>query len=101
MRIKTMTNVKLVELRAAVGRLMYGNNRSSADYNMLIDFIDSVESTQEHAIEVVRCQNCIYYKEYRTKRNKQLMCLCYRMGRYDMEYPVKKDDFCSYGKRKQ
>ena len=49
---------------------------------------------------VVRCQECKFYREFRTKRNKQLMRLCYRMGKYDMEYPVKPDDFCSYGQRK-
>lgn len=29
------------------------------------------------------------------------MRLCYRMGKHDMEYPVKPDDFCSYGQRKE
>ena len=31
-----------VELRAAAARLMYGDNRDTADYNMLIDFIDKI-----------------------------------------------------------
>lgn len=30
-----------------------------------------------------------------------IMRLCYRMGKHDMEYPVKPDDFCSYGQRKE
>ena len=29
------------ELRAAAARLLYSDNRDTADYNMLIDFIDS------------------------------------------------------------
>jgi len=33
-----MTDV--IELRAAVGRLMYSNQKSSADYDMLINFIE-------------------------------------------------------------
>ena len=52
------------------------------------------------AVEVVRCKDCKHYKEFRTKRNKQIMRLCYRMGKNDMEYSVKPDDFCSYGERK-
>ena len=51
------------------------------------------------AVKVVRCKDCKHYKEFRTKRNKQIMRLCYRMGKNDMEYSVKPDDFCSYGER--
>lgn len=51
------------------------------------------------AVEVVRCKDCKHYKEFRTKRNKQIMRLCCRMGKNDMEYSVKPDDFCSYGER--
>lgn len=52
------------------------------------------------AVPVVRCRECKHYKEFRTKRNRQIMRLCYRMGKHDMEYPVKPDDFCSRGERK-
>ena len=50
---------------------------------------------------VVRCRECKFYREFRTKRYNQLMHLCYRMGKHDMEYLVKPDDFCSYGQRKE
>ena len=53
------------------------------------------------AVEVVRCKDCKHYKEFRTKRNKQIMRLCCRMGKNDMEYSVKPDDFCSYGELKE
>ena len=53
------------------------------------------------AVEVVRCKDCKHYKEFRTKWNKQIMRLCYRMGKNDMEYSVKPDDFCSYGELKE
>ena len=53
------------------------------------------------AVPVVRCRECKFYREFRTKRYNQLMRLCYRMGKRDMEYPVKPDDFCSYGQRKE
>lgn len=59
--------------------------------------IDAAQTVD--AVEVVRCKDCKHYKEFRTKRNKQIMRLCCRMGKNDMEYSVKPDDFCSYGER--
>lgn len=53
------------------------------------------------AVPVVRCRECKFYREFRTKRYNQPMRLCYRMGKHDMEYPVKPEDFCSYGQRKE
>lgn len=50
---------------------------------------------------VVRCRDCKHYREQRTKRHGNLIFRCTRMGKYDMDYPVKPDDFCSYGERKQ
>lgn len=47
------------------------------------------------------CRECKYYREFRTNRNKQLMRWCYRMGKHDMEYRVKPDDFCSWGQRRE
>ncbi len=35
-----------IELRAAAARLLYGNNRDSADYDMLVNYIDSSEPVQ-------------------------------------------------------
>ena len=48
---------------------------------------------------VVRCRECRNYRETRTKRYGNLICRCTRMGKHDMDYPVKPDDFCSYGER--
>ena len=45
------------------------------------------------AVPVVRCRECKSYREFRTKRYNQPMRLCYRMGKHDMEYPVRPDDF--------
>ena len=53
------------------------------------------------AVPVVRCRECKFYREFRTKRYNQLMRMCYRMGKHDMEYPIKPDDFCSYGQRNE
>lgn len=54
-----------------------------------------------HAANGCYCWECKYYREFRTNRNKQLMRLCYRMGKHDMEYCVKPDDFCSYGQLRE
>ena len=51
-------------------------------------------------VPVVRCRDCKHYKEFRTKKHRQIMRLCYRMGKHDMEYPVEPDDYCSYSQRK-
>ena len=58
------------------------------------------DSFATSAVPVVRCRDCKHYKEFRTKKHRQTMRLCYRMGKHDMEYPVKPDDYCSYGQRK-
>lgn len=36
-----MNREETIELKAAVGRLMYANNKDVRDYNALIDFIES------------------------------------------------------------
>ena len=51
-------------------------------------------------VPVVRCRECKHYREHRTKTYGNLICRCTRMGRYDMDYPVRPDDFCSYGVKK-
>ena len=50
-----MTLEKAIELKAAVGRLMYSDNRDIRDYNALIEFIDaslrSVSQEQGEGVE--------------------------------------------------
>ena len=59
-----------------------------------------MEEVAADYVVVVRCRECIHYREHRTKRYKQLIRECVRMARHDMEFTVKPDDFCSYGQRK-
>lgn len=83
----------------------------------LIDLTEFFESLTDHesvsgiltklskqptisAVPVVRCRECVHYREYRTRRYKQPIRECVRMARHDMEFRVKPDDFCSYGQRK-
>lgn len=71
-------------------------------------FISGIESVLEYAeqlpavdaVLVVRCKDCKHFREARTKRYKQLIRMCCRMGRHDMEFRVNADDFCSYGERR-
>ena len=68
----------------------------------LIDALALIEQFPAgDVVEVVRCRECVHYREHRTRRHKQLIRECVRMARHDMEYPVKSDDFCSYGQRKE
>ena len=76
----------------------------NADLGMVrrvCDYYDSQFIDRDSVAPVVRCRECKFYREVRTKRYNQLMRLCYRMGKHDMEFPVKPDDFCSYGQRKE
>ena len=72
-----------------------GDGVTGAVMKRMFDSLPTID-----AVPVVRCRECKFYRELRTKRHNQLMRLCYRMGKHDMEYPVKPDDFCSYGQRK-
>ena len=73
--------------------------RTSGDY--VAAWSEIAHMSAADVAPVVRCRECKFYREFRTKRYNQLMCLCYRMGKHNMEYPVKADDFCSYGQRKE
>lgn len=86
------------------GRCMFGVVKGVM-FTSLSDITYEIESAP--AIDPIRaaggcrCGECKHYNEFRTKRKKQIMRLCCRMGKYDMEYPVKPDDFCSYGEPKE
>ena len=73
-----------------------GDGVTGAVMKRMFDSLPTID-----AVPVVRCRECKFYRELRTKRHNQLMRLCYRMGKHDMEYMVKPDDFCSYGQRKE
>ena len=56
-----MTREEAIELKAAVGRLMYSNNKDVRDYNALIDFIESaLRPVSREQVERVwkGCINC-------------------------------------------
>lgn len=73
-----------------------GDGVTGAVMKRMFDSLPTID-----AVPVVRCRECKFYREFRTKRHNQLMRLCYRMGKHDMEYPVKPDGYCSYGQRKE
>lgn len=72
-------------------------NPDLVQYSLVKGIISNIE--QADVVPVVRCRECKHYREHRTKRHGNLMCRCTRMGKHDMDYPVKPDDFCSYGER--
>ena len=47
-------------------------------------------------VEVVRCKDCKYYM-----RLGRFGCFCRRRIKSNIEYRIRVDDFCSYGKRKE
>ena len=96
--------MRLIDADKAIGRYYAEWEKQdisdgAQDRDWLKQCID--EAPTIDAVPVVRCRECKFYRELRTKRHNQLMRLCYRMGKHDMEYPVKPDDFCSYGQRKE
>ena len=70
-----MTREEAIELKAAVGRLMYSNNKDVRDYNALIDFIESAlrPVSREQVEKMWRgCPEC-----------KPRCGLCVHMGQWD------------------
>ena len=58
-----MTREEAIELKAAVGRLMYSDNKDIRDYNALIDFIDTaLRPVSREQVEKV-WRGCPYCKE--------------------------------------
>lgn len=78
---------------------MDGDKDAANHFRDCIDLLDELPAAE--VAPMVRCQKCKYYAEFRTKKNGQIMRLCYRMGRKDMEYHVNPDDFCSYGEKEE
>lgn len=50
------------------------------------------------AVEVVRCEQCRYYKE--TEKRCDHPCLDFDVECYDHWLEMESDDFCSYGERR-
>lgn len=74
--------------------------QSFDEHTVNLILIELEEAPAADVAPVVRCRECKHYREHRTKRYGNLVCRCTRMGKHDMSYPVKPDDFCSYGERK-
>lgn len=56
-----MTLEKAIELKAAVGRLMYSDNKDTRDYNALIEFIDASLRPVSRE-QVILCKDCRYWQ---------------------------------------
>lgn len=81
------------------------------DYGDLKDFpyidVEDVHNAPAvDAVEVVRCKDCKWYKNYgRTSLlvgNRNVKAgWCQRRIRYEEDYRMLPDDFCSYGERRE
>lgn len=84
--------------REAVLRAIESASCWGHTFNALCDEVRDMPAVD--AMTVIRCKDCKHYKEFRTKKYKQLMRMCCRRGKYDGEFHVKENDFCSYGERR-
>ena len=74
-----------------------------AGWNGLIELIEKAPTID--AVPVVRCRECKHFRHYgKTSlfiNGKNIKAgWCQRRIRYDEEYRMTADDFCSYGERK-
>lgn len=94
--------MRLIDADSVLGRY-YGEFEKqdicdgAKDRDWLKKCVEEAEAVD--AVPVVRCRECKHYKESRTKKYGNLICRCTRMGKYDMDYPVRPNDFCSYGEK--
>ena len=78
-------------------------NESDYDFgrNQAFDYVSDIlidDAPTIDAVEVVRCRDCKYYKEYVSHRGNAMMCFCpCCMGGQGKKKPT---DYCSYGERK-
>ena len=62
-----MKREEAIELKAAVGRLMYSNNKDVRDYNALIDFIESaLRPVSREQVEKVCGEWLNFYNDFST-----------------------------------
>ena len=66
---------------------------------------DIVNEDASDVVEVVRCKDCQHFKNYGktsllTEGKNIKAGWCHRRVRYDEEYRMPPDGFCSYGKRR-
>lgn len=63
-----------------------------------IPIIDIEHSPTIDAVEVVRCRECEYWK---CNPNTKNYGVCRKVSYDDFEVVMEKDDFCSYGERRE
>ena len=63
-------------------------------FHYLSEVFDIADVPTVDAVEVVRCKDCKHYEDHKRKIYEN----CVRDGRFT---PMKPDDFCSYGERRE
>ena len=99
--IEWLKRIRLVDLSDGLGicRVIMEDDFKKAITNMPENIIVDVAP-------VVRCKDCKYFKNYGKTSllidGKNIKAgWCYRRVRYDEEYRMPTDGFCSYGERKE
>lgn len=83
-----MTREEAIELKAAVGRLMYSNNKDVRDYNALIDFIESaLRPVSRERVERMRGEWI---------STGAISCKCSSCNHLEPKYRVDEYNFCPY-----
>ena len=74
-------------------------NRVALVTHILNQFIDWIEGMPTiDAVEVVRCRKCEYWKRNPNTKNYGV---CRKVSYDDFEVVMERDDFCSYGIRRE
>ena len=92
-----MTREEAIELKAAVGRLMYSDNKDIRDYNALIDFIDTaLRPVSREQVEKVWRGEWNY--SHKTKIDGFDVVQCSKCGQEALALAlyVKDGNFCPY-----
>lgn len=76
---------------------------SSVDEDTILDLVDSIPTVD--AVIVTQCKDCKHFKNYGKTSllmdGKNIKAgWCHRRARYDEEYRMPPDGFCSYGEKK-
>lgn len=76
---------------------LQGNHEQAKAFNYCLCMIDDMPTAD--VVEVVRCKDCKYYKEYIGNKGSAMMCFCpCCIGGQGKK---SEDDYCSYGERRE
>ena len=91
--------MRLVDAKGLFDKVGKIKPRSKEHYKSIGEFMNLItNSSTIDAVEVVRCQECEYWK---CNPNTKNYGVCKKVSYDDFEVVMEKDDFCSYGERRE